>query len=261
MFQIGTCSGKLAGHRDTQGINVRHNKTKQLLDYWLDLFSQCNGPVGGNQPINWPDRTSVQPAQCRSLLGDMFILETLGTSTRYRLAGTKLCSLYGRELKQEKFSEIFDLRDRRSAENWVSRLSIDEQVVLICSIAETKAQELVNLETLLLPLSNSGGEGRRVLGITVPHGTGANRVQGPVETQSIRSVRVLRPWESWALTTEEDERGSIDRTGNRGRLDINPPSFVPNAEILENTATAGIKFPEHRKFGHLVVIDGGLSSD
>ncbi|MEE9375527.1 MAG: PAS domain-containing protein, partial [Rhizobiaceae bacterium] len=83
---------------------MRQKKTKQMLDYWMDLYQECgNSPENHHRHI-WPDRSDVLPAQCRSLLGEMFILDTSNGEAKYRLAGTKLCGLYGRELKLERFS-------------------------------------------------------------------------------------------------------------------------------------------------------------
>ena len=147
---------------------MRQKKTKQMLDYWMDLYSQA-----GNNAINahhhiWPERSDIQPAECRSLLGDMFILETIGGDATYRLAGTKLCALHGRELKRESFCKAFDASDQRSAENWAARLAFDDYIALICSTGTTETGRRINLETLLMPLTHNGQTDKRILGITVP---------------------------------------------------------------------------------------------
>ena len=98
----------------------------------------------------------------------MFILKRNGPDVNYRLAGTQLCSMYGRELKQETFSEAFVGEDQRSAESWVYRLGLDDYILLICSLGETAYGDKVNIETLLMPLVHNDQPGTRILGITTP---------------------------------------------------------------------------------------------
>ena len=175
---------------------MRQKKTKQMLDYWMDLYLEVgNNPENHHRQI-WPDRSDIQPSQCPSLLGDMFILETSNGRVDYRLAGTKLCAMYGRELKRESFGEVFIKQDQQSAENWAIRLAQDDYLALICSLGTTKEGRRLNMETLLLPLSHNGRVGHRVLGITVPCENPAWLGTNPIVDQTIRSVRVLHPWEN-----------------------------------------------------------------
>ena len=134
------------------------------------------------------------PAQCRSLLGEMFILDTSNGEAKYRLAGTKLCGLYGRELKLERFSHAYDDTDELAVDNWASRLAEDDYLALLCSTAFNEDRQRLNLETLLMPLSHNGRTGQRVLGITVACEAPAWLGTKPLVSQTIRSVRVLHPW-------------------------------------------------------------------
>ncbi len=61
-----------------------------------------------------PRRTEVEPANIKSLLADTFILEkdTRGEAV-FRLAGTRLCAVYGRELKGFSFPSLWRVRDQR----------------------------------------------------------------------------------------------------------------------------------------------------
>src|SRR5687768_17621081 len=76
----------------------------QLFQYWNRLR---NGRVA-------PKRTEIEPADIKALLPDTFILEK---DTRreavFRLAGTRLCSLYGRELKGFSFPSLWREQDQR----------------------------------------------------------------------------------------------------------------------------------------------------
>ena len=65
------------------------NGTIALFQYWNRLRD--------GRPA--PRRTEVEPADIKTLLADTFILEkdTRGEAV-FRLAGTRLCAIYGREL-------------------------------------------------------------------------------------------------------------------------------------------------------------------
>ena len=242
-----------------------------MLEYWMQLFQDANNgqPVSENVDqqtsgnLNWPERSDIQPANCRSLLGNMFILERESAQINYRLAGTSLCSMYGRELKRETFAEAFTGADQRSAKSWVKRLTSDEYLVLICSIAETERNERINLETLLMPLNHHGERGSRILGITTaneqPYWLGAR----PLIAQTIRSVRVLRPWET--AKTQFDvlaaQQTPVDVEPIQTFINHRRPVEAPGIydALKDITGTETIDEAPARKVAHLTIIDGGLS--
>ena len=194
MFHIGT-SCPPAGHKTTECEQMRQKNTKRMLQYWLNLYWQAGNEPGKASERNWPARNDIQPSECRSILGNMFILQRSGPNVNYRLAGTHLCNIYGRELKRESFAEAFVGDDQQSAESWVYRMGVDDYIVLICSMGETAYGETVNIETLMLPLLHEGQPGERILGITTPCEEPEWLGTTPIIGQTIRSVRILRPWE------------------------------------------------------------------
>ena len=250
---------------------MRQKNTKQMLDYWMQLFWDA----GNTRPdeegfqdrtvgkLNWPERSDIQPSSCRPLLGNMFILEREEAQVNYRLAGTTLCSMYGRELKRETFAEAFMGADRRSAESWVNRLGREEYLVLICSIAETERGERINLETLLMPLNHHGERGNRILGITTaneqPYWLGVR----PFIVQTIKSIRVLRPWETaktpfdvpFAPHSFTDSQTVSTLKNYRRPLEA-PGIFDALGDIAE---TEPNDKSVRRQVAHLTIIDGGLS--
>ncbi len=240
---------------------MRHNKTKQMLSYWMELFLEAGNVPGESQTIVWPERSEVHPARCRALLSDMFILENTGGDHIYRLAGTQLCATFGRELKRESFASSFHGADKRSIEGWLSRLGLDEYVVLISANGETEWGDVVGLETLLLPLSHSGVRGARVLGITsvhkAPHWVGSE----PLVEQSVKSIRVIRPWEgdrylgNWPFHAPAGKAGAAVE-----RLNVTPPPMDHTVQYPRPTALLNTHENEHRvrRVAHLTVFSGGL---
>ena len=72
------------------------------MEYWLTLHAGANAGRTGEFGNIWPERSDIQPSACPDILGDMFILDINNIGCRYRLAGTRLCAMHGRELKNER---------------------------------------------------------------------------------------------------------------------------------------------------------------
>jgi len=227
------------------------------MDYWLGLYWEAGNEPGNASNQNWPSRNDIQPSACRTILGNMFILERDGPDVNYRLAGTHLCSMYGRELKQEGFAEAFVGEDQRSAESWVYRLGLDNYVVLICSLGETAYGETVNIETLMLPLLHEGQPGERILGITTPCENPAWLGTTPVIGQSIRSVRILRPWEDARPKFQPLDIKPMDNRLPSRRGDSNAPSIFSHQDQSLTGEAGALNFSTARQVKHLRIIDGG----
>jgi hypothetical protein len=237
---------------------MRQKNTKQMLDYWLSLFWEAGNVRGGGSGLTWPSRNDIQPSRCRTILGNMFILERDNSHVNYRLAGTHLCSLYGRELKQEPFSHVFASEDQRSADSWIYRLGVEDYVVLMCSLGQGENGELINIETLLLPLIHNGKPGERLLGITTPCENPAWLGISPVVTQSIRSVRIMRPWETLPTGLQLTGTSQMFDGHDQRRMDVaSPPMFSAGKQVVsDNPEEAELSTP--RRIKHLRIIDGGL---
>ena len=236
---------------------MRQKDTKQMLKYWLELFWEAGNQSGKLQSPQWPERSDIQPARCRSLLSNMFVLERHNGTINYRLAGTSLCNLFGRELKREKFTQTLVREDQSSASSWSDRLGLDDHLVLLCTTGEAESGERVNLETLMMPLNHNGLRGNRILGITTaldePYWLGVR----PILKQSIRSVRILRPWENQTARFGEQsaEAPPISFQPRLARVD-SPTLSDSGAYGMEGKSDNEDAVSGHR-IAHLTVIEGG----
>ena len=228
---------------------MRHYKTRQMTRYWMDLFNKAGGYPTNNARPRWPERSEVQPTDCRELLGDMFILDVDNDAAFYRLAGTRLCALYGREMKNDNFIDDFAEGDVRSAGNWISNLAMDEYLALICCDAVSAQGDVVAIETIVAPLNHGGEHSRRALGLTVPLERPYWLGAVPIATQNIRSVRIVRPWEDDESTPEKiTELAAFNREGDPLPVGASPiHAGFSGAALTEN--------PMRR--AHLRVIEGG----
>ncbi|NRG18121.1 PAS domain-containing protein [Rhizobiales bacterium] len=207
---------------------MKHSTTRSLYEYWDNLR--------GHRPA--PDRSEVEPGQIRSLLGDTFILEVIDPVTyRFRLAGTRLCSLHCRELKSRNILRGWRGEDNQALATLLAAVSDDAGAAVLGVSGHTEREQTIDMEMLLLPLHVPGEGCSRVLGSCValqqPYWAGLH----PILSQSIKSVRLLWPNEKPAF------------------LSSGLTSSVPAAGEHQYAA-AGV-VPGGRQVGHLTVLDGG----
>jgi hypothetical protein len=147
-----------------------------------------------------PERSEIDPGSLRQALGDTFILafNTLNGHI-FRLAGTRICALVGRELKGEGFIALWDERDRRRLAELI-RAAIDDSVGLLAAVQGTNADcQTLDLELILLPLTHCGQTHLRLIGtlapITVPYWLGSNPVRALTlgDYRFVGHERLLRP--------------------------------------------------------------------
>jgi hypothetical protein len=138
---------------------MKHPLTGELYDYW-------NGRRGEEA---MPERADIDPAAIRRILADTFVLAVEpGQNPRFRVAGTKVCGLFGRELRGDDFMGLWGEADARQVREIVAHV-INEGIGVLAGAATKAGDGLVcPLELLILPLSHNGKGGQRMLGSLVP---------------------------------------------------------------------------------------------
>src|SRR5215831_6038238 len=90
-------------NRMTQGPPMKSAPTRKLFSYW-------NARRGTRLA---PERGDIEPGAIREVLGDSFILTFDPPADHpFRLAGTRVCALFERELKGTAFVHLWDLAGR-----------------------------------------------------------------------------------------------------------------------------------------------------
>ena len=103
MSRSGTAS--VATSRDGTGGVMKHASTRALFDYW--------NTQRGHRAA--PERADIDPAAIRHALGDTFMLAAdFVDQLRFRLAGTRVCALFGREIKGEGFTALWSEASRET---------------------------------------------------------------------------------------------------------------------------------------------------
>jgi hypothetical protein len=145
-----------------------------------------------------PERGDIEPAAIRAALGDTFILGAEpGEDLRFRLAGTRVCALFGRELKDEFFAALWDAGHQAAMRRLLATVGEEEVGVVAGARGRTPEGFSCDLELLLLPLRHRGRSGRRMLGalapLAVPVWLGASRLD-PLSLGSLRYLaEALQP--------------------------------------------------------------------
>jgi hypothetical protein len=113
-----------------------------------------------------PDQTDIDPRAIKRLLSYTFILDYENPARPiYRLAGTALCERFGFELKGTSFLGHWESQSGLSLASLLRQAMNARQPVCLSSIAATADNGMVELETILTPVSFNGGEPSRFFGM------------------------------------------------------------------------------------------------
>ena len=129
--------------------------SSQLYAYWDRVR---NGRVA-------PRRFEVEPAKIAALLPETFIAECAGMlGYRFRLAGTKICEQFGRELRGADLLSLWDTDDRDAVASLLRNVFTDAAVGHFVFRAYSRTNRQASFELVLLPLIHTGEAINRVLG-------------------------------------------------------------------------------------------------
>jgi hypothetical protein len=138
---------------------MKHPASRELFAYWEERRGKRSAP----------ERADIEPGAIRKVLSDAFILAIDGGAGHpFRLAGTRVCALFGRELKGDPFIGLWAGASQPVVSNLLAILN-DERVGTIAGVTAQNADgEPIDLELLLLPLSASRPNLARTIGILAP---------------------------------------------------------------------------------------------
>jgi|SRR5688572_6670771 hypothetical protein len=166
---------------------MKHASSRELYQYW--------NAIRGTDAA--PQRTAIEPADIRTILCDMFILEVdQRRHYPFRLAGTRLCAAYGHELKTRSFLGLWDEADRKQINLILSAVAGEARSAVVGTQARAGTGHNVSFEMVLLPLVQGSGGGPRydrILGVLAPLDVPYWLGLDPIRTQSVASARLMWP--------------------------------------------------------------------
>jgi hypothetical protein len=138
---------------------MKHSSNRELFEYW--------NRRRGRRPA--PERGEIEPGAIRHVLADTFSLAfEAGMGHPFRIAGTRVCALFGRELKGAAFLDLWAAPSREAIRDLVA-IAANETVGAVASASGAGADGITrDLELLILPLSHRGRMDARVLGALAP---------------------------------------------------------------------------------------------
>ncbi|PLX34867.1 MAG: PAS domain-containing protein [Hyphomicrobiales bacterium] len=180
---------------------MKHRNSKALYEYWNELRGAHVAPK----------RSELDPQAIAPLLGDIFILERR-TSVEYcfRLAGTRLCSAYGRELRHMNLVEMWTGQDRENIETLLYSVTEDGAAAIVGLDAVSAKGNHLPMEMVLLPLFQDNGRLNRVLGGLVPLKSAYWIGVDSLIKQQVKSLRLIMPERSQAAKVVQAGRPHSD---------------------------------------------------
>ena len=157
---------------------MRQIGTRRLFDYWNRLRAGRSAPL----------RAEIAPDAIGPLLPDVFILDADRLPAHFRLAGTRLCALFDREVTGAPLQILFRHDDRAMADRLVETVSREHVVAIADAHGRVDALKGIDLEIAFLPLAD---EAARILGAVVPRHTPYWLGTFPLEPMRLTDVRIL----------------------------------------------------------------------
>lgn len=138
---------------------MKHVASRELYAYWEKRRGKRSAP----------ERSDIEPGAIRGVLSDAFML-ALDRSAGHpvRLAGTRVCALFGREIKGESFLDLWTATSKPIVGSLLAILA-DECTGTVAGVtAQNASGDPVDLELLLLPLGTRRPSLARTIGVLAP---------------------------------------------------------------------------------------------
>ena len=159
---------------------MKHATSRILFAYWDALRGERAAP----------DRSDVQPGGMRHVLSDTFILAN-EREAHFRLAGSRICALFGRDIAGASFRDLWQQGDTAEADRMVETVLHDTSGIVAGALGVNANGSEIALELLLLPLRHGRRTDRRMLGslspATIPSWAGLV----PLMELRLRTVRTI----------------------------------------------------------------------
>ena len=190
-----------------------------------------------------PQRLEIEPSRIAGILSQTFMLEWVDRGTYpYRLAGTRVCEMFGSELRGKNFLDGWDEEDRRVLEGHLATICAQGAVAQLFLEGVLDARRRVEFGANLLPLYHAGKITRLIGAMSAtsaPHWLGLE----PLRSRRLKQHRLIWP----------DGRPAVGAIGANG--EPRPASPAPGAPALPSPVRV-LKADQPR----LRVVEGGRAS-
>jgi hypothetical protein len=141
---------------------MKHPVSREFFTYWESKRGEARAP----------ERADVDPSALRELLGDIFVLSYDDAATYpFRVAGTRICALFGGDVKDRSFPALFSRQHRRDISDIIAAVA-EDVVPAVAGLTATLADgRTTHLELLLLPFNSRAHCPITLTGVLAPFET------------------------------------------------------------------------------------------
>lgn len=165
------------------GCVVRHQTIIDVYGYWNALRGTADAPM----------KSQIQPSTLGHMLTSLFILEIGGDGiVTFRLAGSRICDLFGHDLRDESFSELFGDGHAGDIESTLIGAMRHAMPALINATGYSTAGHQASFEIIVMPLRSEDGGCERLLGAIAPSVAASWLEIVPLDFFALDRCRVLR---------------------------------------------------------------------
>ncbi len=158
--------------------------TRELFEYWNALRGTRCAPM----------RDDIDPGAIRGRLANIFLLNFDDEHGHpFRLAGSSICTLFGRELRDEAFAKLWSPVSQPRIAELLHNIVEDKAGAVARVVGANLERDLLDLEMILLPLvDRSQCTGRLLGGLTpveAPYWIGSRAI----EAMELADIRYIGP--------------------------------------------------------------------
>jgi len=159
---------------------MKHPASREFFAYW-------DGKRGNARA---PDRCDFEPGAMRERLADIFVLSCDAEADYpFRVAGTRVCALFGRDLKDKSFPALFAAESRGEIEE-ITAVVAEDMLPAIAGLTATSRGLTTHLELLLLPFNTRAHAPISLTGMLAPFET---HHHGALSELTLTSWRYIHP--------------------------------------------------------------------
>lgn len=183
---------------------MRLQTTTDIFDYWNALRGEQDAPL----------KSQIEPVAIRHLLSSLFILETEpDRHIRFRLAGTKICDLFGRDLRGERFSALWANGQQEDIERTAEGVMDHVIPTFFNATGYSIAGHHAAFEIIMMPLRSPEGGCDRLLGAIAPAVAASWLEIVPLELLALDRSRLLH--DKFGRAAQVEPRRPVEVTAEK----------------------------------------------
>ncbi len=135
---------------------MKQQNAYELFQYWNELRGRRAAP----------ERNDLDPSRIGAILPDVFVLDFNSEhNPAFRLAGTRICALFGREVTGDKLTTLFAEEEQTEILRLVMSVARHEKPLQAGISAYFERDLKIQFDLVLLPLRHRGIRSERMLGL------------------------------------------------------------------------------------------------